>query len=132
MGVDIGKKSKRGREPMAPDEKREHCVSVRLNDAELKQVDAGRVAHKMKRGEWLRCAAVHQLPTVVPAINREAWGKLARIAGNLNQYQRAINTGNANALPDGVLDELRGLLIEVRAGLIAVGVVSDEGADDES
>jgi hypothetical protein len=41
---------------------------------------------QMQCGEYLRAAALHCLPPTVPALNREAWAELARLAANINQY----------------------------------------------
>jgi hypothetical protein len=84
---------RRGRKLPAA-EKRMRCVSVRLNDAELAELDAKR--GRYQRGEWLRIASLDRLPALaapIPAINLQAYQDLARLAANLNQLQRAINAG---------------------------------------
>lgn len=55
---------------------RSHCVSVRLNDAELTLLNERRGRHR--KGEWLRLSLLNKLPAVVPAINIEAWKPLVR------------------------------------------------------
>lgn len=111
---------KRGPKPLAPAEKREHCVSVRLNSAELADLDAARAGVKMQRGEYLRSASRGVLPTTIPQINREAWANLARVAGNLNQYQQAINGGSSNGHPPEVIQELADLVQKLRADLLGI------------
>jgi len=83
--------ARRGPAPLPADERRNHCVSVRLNTGELATLDARRGAYQ--RGEWLRMAALDKLPPTVPAINVQAWAELARAAANLNQIARALNAG---------------------------------------
>lgn len=110
--------ARRGPTPLPADQRREHCVSVRLNAAELATLDARRGA--FQRGEWLRMAALDKLPPTVPALNSEAWVELARAAGNLNQIARALNTGE-QIEKGGLRDQLN----QFRAALI--GAKLDEG-----
>lgn len=93
--------AKRGPRPLPDRERRDHCVSVRLNAAELAQLDD--VRGRFQRGEWLRIAALDQLPPSIPAINRDAWLELARAAANLNQLAKHINQrGDADPVRIGV------------------------------
>lgn len=62
---------------------RSHCVSVRLNDEELTLLNERRCRHP--KGEWLRLSLLNKLPTVVPAINIEAWKTLGEISQKLNK-----------------------------------------------
>ena len=97
--LDLQKRSRRGPKPLPTDETRTHCVSVRLNVVELAQLDSQ--CGEMQRGEYLRVAALHRLPSVVPEINKNAWVELSRLSANLNQYQAAINARRA---PDQQVD----------------------------
>ena len=83
-------------------------------------MDAIRATVQMQRGEYLRVAALHRLPPTVPALNREAWAELARLAANINQYQLAINEHRAIGYPPEVLNELRTLLQEFRSNLLGL------------
>lgn len=105
---------------LPPEELRRHCVSVRLNDDELRQLDEQRASVQMQRGEYFRAAALHQLPPTIPAINRSAYLELTRIGANLNQLAKRANSGD---LPE--LDQLRGQLDALRLTLITV--VEGEG-----
>ena len=91
QNLDLQKRSRRGPKPLPTDETRTHCVSVRLNVVELAQLDSQR--GEMQRGEYLRVAALHRLPSVVPEINKKSWVELSRLSANLNQYQAAVNAG---------------------------------------
>lgn len=90
------RKAKRGPAPLPETEKRGHCVSVRLNDAELATLDANRKQNRMQRGEWLRSAALDVLPPVIPSCNSELWTKLAPVSANLNQLQHRLNASGSD------------------------------------
>ena len=103
--------ARRGPAPLPLEERREHCVSVRVNVAELATLDSRRGV--FQRGEWLRMAALDKLPPTVPAINAQAWAELARAAANLNQIARALNQGE-KVERGGLRDQLN----QFRAALI--------------
>lgn len=92
--IDGLRRSSRGPAPLDPLIKRDHCVSVRLNSAELLTLDTQRAKVQMQRGEYLRAAALHQLPPTIPSINRDAWVELSRVGGNLNRLMRFINSND--------------------------------------
>lgn len=87
------RRRRRGPKPLDKADKRTHTVSVRVNGAELAQLDSQRDTVQMQRGEYLRVAALHRLPPTIPAVNREQWVELARTAANLNQIARHLNGG---------------------------------------
>jgi hypothetical protein len=95
---DQKQKQRRGPKPLDPADLRDHCVSVRLNLAELEWLDRVRAPAKMQRGEYLRAAAKGKLPTTIPPINVEAWAELARSAANLNQIAKHLNSGDRIAI----------------------------------
>lgn len=111
------RKSRRGPIPLDAVERRTHCVSVRLNDAELKKLDG--VRGKFQRGEWLRMAALDELPPSIPEVNRDMWVKLARSAANLNQIAHHLNAREAVEV-----EEIQAALAAFRMALL--GVVVDE------
>lgn len=124
--IDESKKRRRGPEPLDLEEKRTHTVSVRVNAEELERLDALRAEVQMQRGEYFRAAALHHLPPTIPAINREAWANLARVAGNLNQYQAAINEGRATGHDPQQIAALRELVQALRMDLIGARHVEEE------
>lgn len=132
--LDISKHSRRGGfgKPKLPSEDvREHCVSVRLNKAELTQLDSKRGGYR--RGEWLRMAALHQLAPVYPEINKEAWRELARSAANLNQITKHLNTkAPESAISKTELFSIRRSLGAFRDALSESQKKLDEGSDNES
>jgi len=73
---------------------RTHCVSVRLNPAELAQLDTQRGS--LPRGAMLRRAwAGARLPRPVPHANADALAQLRGLASNLNQLARHANQSHA-------------------------------------
>ncbi|WP_205950550.1 hypothetical protein [Pantoea stewartii] len=66
-----------------------HCVSVRLNNAELNTLDHERKQHA--KGEWLRMCLLKTQPPVVPEINRAAWKMLGEINHRLNEILNHLN-----------------------------------------
>lgn len=87
--VNLERKKRRGPEPLDPRILRTHCISSRLNDLELIQLDKQRGL--LGRGEYLRCAGLDVLPPMIPPINQSAWVQLSRAAGNLNVIGKALN-----------------------------------------
>ena len=129
MDVDSTRFRRRGPSPLDATDKRTHCVSVRLNVAELRLLDARRGHYQ--RGEWMRMASLDKLPPTIPSINLKAWAVLATVVSNLNQYQASINQGNAHAIPSGVLEDLRDQVQALRVKLIGVNREEDSYEGDE-
>ena len=76
----------------------------------------------VQKGVYIRAAILSSeksLPTPVPEINREIWSDLARLSANLNQYQKAINSGIATSYPPGMLESVKELVSQLRADLIS-------------
>lgn len=119
---------KRGPKPLALAALRVHTVSVRLNPSELADLDSARKGVRMQRGEYLRHASIGKLPPTIPEINREAWANLARVCGNLNQFQTAINEKRATGYSQEVIEELRELVQKLRSELLGL---DEKGGDDE-
>ena len=112
----VHRRRPRGPVPLSAADKRGHCVSVRLNGGELAQLDG--VRGRFQRGQWLRMAALDQLPPVVPAVNVKAWAELARLAANFNQAQLAINRGSGDTHQIELLEGLREAVSALRRELI--------------
>lgn len=124
---------KQERRRLAAEEKREHCVSVRMNEAELARLDAER--GRFHRGEWLRRTwSLTQPKPPVPEVNRQAWAELARLAGNLNQAMKAFHEGRLRGVDPAVLEELFAQVHGLRRALIGAVdqvVQAPEEAGDE-
>lgn len=123
----IEKKRRHGPTPKPVAEQRRHSVSCRLTDAEIARLDELR--GEVSRGEWLRLAAMARPPRIVPAVNKVAWADLSRVAGNLNQMNRAINEGRLTASDAAgagrMLMELRGQVDQLRRLLIGQEVLDE-------
>jgi hypothetical protein len=71
----------------------------------------------MTGGEWLRSASLGRpIPNPIPEANGRAWAALAKLASNVNQIAKALNSHEYNAPATEVLQ----LIKEVRAALIGV------------
>ena len=114
MSADRPEERRGGALRQSGDERRRHTISARLSDAELAQLDLARGEAGLRRGSYLRAAALGQLQPTVPAINREAWTALSRAAANLNQIARRSNAGDLVELA-----EVRRALIAFREALLA-------------
>ena len=105
------------------EDKRINTVSVRLNDAELAELDAKRRAVSMTKGQFMRIAALSRNPPrPIPEMNRQAWSSLGRSAANLNQISQRMN-----AQERVEIDEIRTALATFRRALIGARDVPDEG-----
>jgi hypothetical protein len=119
--INADRKSRRGHPKLDKAECRNNCVSVRLNDAELALLEKRRGG--LKKGEWLRMAALDELPPMIPEVNRQAWVALARAHSNINQIAAKLNRGD---LVD--VASINAEIAEFRRKLI--GFKSDEEGDD--
>ncbi|MBA5603090.1 hypothetical protein H1224_18740 [Pectobacterium aroidearum] len=97
---------------------RSHCVSVRLNNEELTLLNERRGSHR--KGEWLRMAFQHNLPSVIPPVNLEAWKTLSEISQKLNRLVAHLdNKGNDSSLSQTELFAVKRQISELRTNLIA-------------
>lgn len=103
--------------PLPLEDPRRHCVSSRLNQEELELLDSKR--GKMKRGEWLRCAALDTFKKeiVVPQLNKEAWLDLAKVSSNLNQIAKQLNS---NPTQTTLVAEVNTIVMELRLKLLGL------------
>ncbi|MFE9407177.1 plasmid mobilization relaxosome protein MobC [Streptomyces sp. NPDC006530] len=125
-----------------PGKKREHTVSVRLNDEELSRWTAAVAASgRREKGAWVRAVVEEVLEErgdgpapgaewpapVMPPINQAAYDELVRIGANLNQLVRY--THQDSALHVG----LTAVLFEVGNAALALRGIApmDADADDE-
>jgi hypothetical protein len=118
---------------IVPDSLRTHCVSVRLNNAELSKLNTLR--GDCAKGEWLRMASLQKLPTIVPPINLSAWKTLGEINQKLNRIALHIDSKSKDSqLTNTELFAVRRQIIELRQNLISADVWSkpDEGYAEDS
>ncbi|MCL6365267.1 hypothetical protein EXT60_13570 [Pectobacterium carotovorum subsp. carotovorum] len=94
-----------------------HCVSVRLNNEELSLLNERRGSHR--KGEWLRMAFLHNLPSVIPSINLEAWKTLGEISQNLNRLVAHLDSkSNDSSLSQTELFAVKRQISELRQHLL--------------
>ncbi|ENQ0566872.1 hypothetical protein ACENGB_000535 [Escherichia coli] len=118
---------------LIPETLRTHCVSVRLNNAELSKLNTLRGDYA--KGEWLRMASLQKLPTVVPPVNIGTWKTLGEINQKLNRIALHIYSKSKDSqLTHTELFAVRRLIKELRQHLINADIWSnpDEGyAEDQ-
>ena len=100
-----------GRRSLPVEELRTHCISVRLNPAELSELDSARGHHT--RGEAVRLSLFNNLPAPVPEINSDLRSELGRCLGNLATVAVVARSGD---YIEG--EEVRKLVVELRSKLI--------------
>ena len=117
-----------------PSRHRIHCISVRLNNKELKFIDIKRGS--MNKSVWLRRLALNQLIPLVPEINIEAWKALSEISQKLNRIAIHVDTKSKESkLTHTELFAVKRELRELRQKLINADIWSnpDEGnAEDQT
>ncbi len=87
---------RRGPRKIKPSDLRTHTVSVRVNAAELAELDAARSCYRMERGEYLRAAGLGELPKTIPQIpevNQQLWTELGRTGRALRELVGYISQG---------------------------------------
>lgn len=119
---------------LIPGTLRTHCVSVRLNNAELSKLNTLRGNYA--KGEWLRMASLQKLPPVIPEINTEAWKAISDISQKLNRIATHIDSKSKNSkLTHTELFAVKRQLAELRQNLLSADIWSnpDEGnAEDQT
>lgn len=116
-----------------PNSLRIHCVSVRLNNAELSKLN--KLRGDYAKGEWLRIAFLQKLPTIVPPVNIDTWKTLGEINQKLNRIAIHIDSKSKDSqLTHTELFAVKRQLEELRQNLLNADVWSkpDEGyAEDQ-
>lgn len=102
---------------LIPGTLRTHCVSVRLNNAELSKLNTLRGNYA--KGEWLRMASLQKLPPIIPAINTEAWKAFSEISQKLNRIALHIDSKSKESqLTHTELFAVKRQLEELRCNLL--------------
>ena len=132
---------KNGRPPLTDrDAVRTRQICVRLSLREWENLQE-RAAHMgMQPATWLRTAALERrLPLAqkppVPAVNREQYIELARMAANINQLAHAANEkrgflGGSVKVDSDLLEQVRAELVRLRLALLGVADDEEGGGDD--
>lgn len=111
-----------GRPKGDPGAVRAATIGVRVSAGEYARLreKAGEIG--MTPAQWLREAALTRRlpPPPVPAINREQYAELARLAANVNQLAKAANEGQRVKVAAPLLEKLTAELKRLRLALIGV------------
>jgi hypothetical protein len=92
---------------------------VRVTPEEMAEVRRQAEEFGLAVGELIRRALFgRRSHEAVPAINREAWGRLGPLAANLNQYVKAIHQGRAAGAPLELLEQIRAQVLLLRESLL--------------
>lgn len=111
-----------GRPRKSPVNRRSCDVRVRFTPLEFDRLAARAAALGEPPSVFARRMAIARaLPRPVPSVNRVAWAELARLAANLNQWMRAINSGTAPATDRPRLEALAGEVAALRSDLLGRG-----------
>lgn len=93
---------------------RMHCVSVRMSESELEELDRRR--GKIRRGTFLRNTFLGKRePVQIPEVNQKVYIETSRWASNLNQIAKQLNTADVIDI-----EELRRILASFRQSLIGL------------
>jgi hypothetical protein len=111
-----------GRPKNEPGTVRDVTIGVRVSSSEYVAVKAKADAMSVTPAQWMRQAALsRRLPLPpVPAINRQEYADLARLAANLNQLARAGNEGRNVVINDSLIEGLRAEVNQLRLGLLGM------------
>jgi hypothetical protein len=111
-----------GRPRLEPEAVRSQTIGVRVSAAEFEALQAKAAVLGLTPAHYLREAALkRRLPDPpVPAVNREQYAELARLAANLNQLTRLANEGAFVTVTDAHLQRLAGEVNRLRLALIGV------------
>ena len=120
-------KGRGGRPKGDPSAVRASTIGVRVSADEYAALKAKAGQMSMTPAQWLREAALsRRLPSPpVPAINRDQYVELARLAANLNQLARAANEGQAVTVNDHLMQRLTAEVKRLRLALLGT-----ESSDD--
>ena len=123
-GVSTGRSRRGGRPALDQIDRRGRTIGVRVTPAELEQLRGRAADMGMTPAALLREAALsRRMPSPpVPAINRDEYASLARLAANLNQLAHAANSGQAVAVDAELLRNLTGEVARLRLALLGVEV----------
>lgn len=96
---------------------RNHCVSVRFNDAELAILESKR--GKYAKGEWLRMSCLDKLPPVLQVRDVELYNSLNKTLGAIG----AIVKTDRNLTQEQAqnLEELKNLIYDFQGSIIKGG-----------
>jgi tellurite resistance protein len=99
-------------------------VSTKVSLTDLSALEEKATLAGLTMSSFVRQAAVAgqvQPKTVIPTINRQDWGELGRLAGNVNQIAVRVNQGGEIGASDfAVLAEICRHLGQIRAAILGL------------
>jgi hypothetical protein len=100
---------------------------VRVNPSESALLDSKAADMGITAGDFLRQAGLtRRLPSPpVPAVNRQEYADLAKLASNLNQLAHQANSGAPVAVSDALLHQVAGEVRRLRQALLGLGSSND-------
>jgi hypothetical protein len=118
----LPKRPRGGRPKSDPAEKRGLSLSVRLSENEAEALKQKATLMGLTPTQYMREASLsRRLPSPpVPAINREEYAALARLAANLNQLTKLANEGRSVVIAPDLLKKLIGETKSLRLALLGV------------
>ena len=116
------RRGKGGRPKIDPAAVRRSTIGVRVSAAEYDALRTRAADMGLTPAQFLRHAALtRRLPSPpVPAVNRDEYAKLGRMAGNLNQLVRRANQGQNVILTDPLVKLLLAELNDLRQALLGL------------
>ena len=117
------RRGKGGRPKIDPAAVRRSTIGVRVSAAEYATLRTRAEDMGLTPAQFLRHTALtRRLPSPpVPAVNREQYANLARMAGNLNQLTRRANAGQNVILTPPLVQLLRAEINRLRQALLGTG-----------
>ncbi len=115
-------KGRNGRPRSLPEDVRQKTIGVRLNSKEWNEIQRKADSQGVPPTVWMRLAALSRMcpRPPVPAVNRQAYADLARLAANLNQLARAAHEGRILIAAD-MLAAVREQVRLLRLDLLGAG-----------
>ena len=116
------RRGKGGRPKGDPAAVRRSTIGVRVSAAEYDALRTRAEHMGLTPAQFLRHAALtRRLPSPpVPAVNRQEYANLGRMAGNLNQLTRRANAGQNVILTEPLVQLLRAELNDLRQALLGL------------
>ena len=103
--------------PMIPSDALRERLDIYVAPAERSVIAAKAGCAGLGLSTFVRRAALAQRVAAAPVIPAQQWAALSKAAANLNQIAHAINSGRANGVPPGAIEDLTDLLRAVRISL---------------
>jgi translation initiation factor IF-2 len=133
MGTLLVRKAKGGRSAKKdPALVRSTTVSVRVSASEYTELREKAKTMGFTPAQWLREAGLARplpLPPV-PAVNREEYAELARLAADVSELTRQANEGKQTAVTSAFLEQLTTEVKQLRFALLGIDSPPESHSED--